>query len=746
MAKKAFPRGFNKPAAKKKTAEEREDGKILAQSLKCYRTSTMAENELRREQREDMRFKAGFQWDTALQNARLQDSRPCITVNRLAQFSQQIVNQMRQNRQSIVVKPMDGDADPKTAEVIQGVFKHVENISMAEVAYVTGGEMAVDIGRGWLVLENEWIGKTFTQDMKIKEVVENDGVWCDPSAVEYDYADMNFAHKMWDLTKDDYTATYGDTAPYSSLTSWAAEAGNQEYVKDWMPAGRVKLAKFYRVVKTKKKLYVLDVVPPETDDDPKPEMQRVEVEENALKTYQDSGFAVSIVRKRDYFERTVEWFIHNACQILERGRCPGTRIPIIPVIGRQLFVDGRRIYAGIIRDARDPQRMYNIWVSAETETIALAPRTPFIAALDQIKGFEDLYRDANRRNFSFLPYHPKVIDGVMVPPPQRNVHEPPINAIMVAVRQADNDLKAVTGIYDASLGERGPQESGKSLNARKLQGEVANFHYADNLDRARASLGRLMLEWAQEIYDVPTVRRINGVDNKERRVLIHAGNPTAAKDMQAEQKDLAQGAVEMFDISVGTYDVSISSGPSFESRRAETQDFMQKVLQAYPTLLPVIGDIVFQEFDGTPGALRIAKRLAKALPPQLQEQDGADGQKAPQGPDPQQLMQKLQEASGLIQQLTQQVTELTSEKANKVAELNTKLDIAQLQADTQLAVETMKHDNARAMAAFQAQTERIAQQVQQSHEGILALLSKPPAPTPGATPTPVDGAGLASQP
>lgn len=713
-------------------ADNPDDFDIVAAALEDFRTAAIAEQPLRDEQAEDNRVMNGRQWDPRLKAMRDQDMRPVLTINRAIQFRNQIVNNVRQNRPAITVMPMDGVANKETAEVFQGQIRHIETQSYASVAYDTALEMAVNIGRGYLFLDTKWIGTDFDQEITIGAVDEFESCYLDPSYTEFDASDAHFGMRLMDELRDEYERRWGHISPVASLDRWATGTLGRRHRKDWLPKGRVRLAKYYWIEEQHEKRVIARVSLPPDDEHPNGETNQAIIWQSAIKPLEDLGATVLVLKSRIAIRKTCRWALINAVDVLEQGTYPGTRIPIVPVVGNMMNVDGERDFFGITRPLRDPQRMYNVWVSAQTETIALAPRSPFIVAIDQIKGFQDLWREANRRNYAYLPYHPKVQGDQLVPPPQRNSFEPPINAIMQATRQADNDMKGVTGIYDASLGEQGPQESGKAIGQRKLQGEVANFHYVDNLARAMTSLGRLLIEWVPVIYDVPQTRRILGIDNKPKLAIIHAGNQDAANAMLEDAKKLDEGIERTYDLSVGRYDVVVSTGAAFESRRQESADFMQRIIEAYPTLVPIIGDIVFDEID-TPGASKIAERLKKALPPELQDDKG----KAQ--PDPAQLQQQLAAASQQIQAMGAELEQLKSEQATKMLDIASREKIAAFNNDTKVLLEAMKQHQVMSMQAIELQASKNSQAQAETHAMIQALLghlskAQTPPGAPGAAP------------
>ncbi|MGO4213277.1 portal protein, partial [Terriglobus sp. YAF25] len=294
------------------------------------------------------------------------------------------------------------------------------------------------------------------------------------------------------------------------------------------------------------------------------------------------------------------------------------------VVGDELDIDGKLLLKGIVRDAKEPQRQFNFMKSAATEAIALAPKAPFVIAEGQLEGYERQWAQANTKSFAYLQYKPTTVGGQPAPPPQRMNAEPAIQAINMAMMESTDDLKAVTGIYDASLGAQGNETSGKAILARQQQAQGANFHYIDNLTRAMRHCGRILLDLIPKIYDTPRIIRILGEDGAPSMAAIGQ-----QQQLSPEQTAQWQGYERIYDLGLGTYDVTISTGPSYHSRRQEAVSSIIDLTKSYPPLMNMAGDILVKNMDW-PGAQEIAKRLHTMLPPQIQQESNGNPQLPPQ--------------------------------------------------------------------------------------------------------------------
>ena len=412
-------------------------------------------------------------------------------------------------------------------------------------------------------------------------------------------------------------------------------------------------------------------------------------------------------------ETVVHWAKMTATDILRETTWAGRYIPLIPVFGEDLEIDGVRHVAGIVRHSIDSQRMYNYWVSAATGRIALMPLAPYMATAEEIAGYEDIYKTANVKRHAVMYYNFIVKDGVPVPPPARQQVSAEMGDMAMMIRQADNDLKATTGIFDASLGQRGPEQSGKAVLARQKQSDISTFGFGDNLARAMRFAGRQLVDLIPKIYDQPRLQRIVNPDGTVDHAVIHNGpNQLAGARALATQSfpGHSDPYTKIYDLSVGTYDVVVSVGPSYQTKRQEAAAAQIELIKAFPNIMAVAGDILVGNQDW-PGAREIAKRMKALLPPALQDDPNADPET------------RLAQAQGQIQSLSQQHQALTVE-LNKMSdilrskrfELESKERIALMQIQGQLVVADLKAHVDGAMQLLQAQTRAIEQRLALLHE------------------------------
>lgn len=689
---------------------------FLTVARERFRQSEESETTLRRLQIRDLEFYRGDQWPSHLVSQRQQDSRPTLTINRLPAFVRIITNAARNAKPGIEVNPVDDGADPETAKVLQGIIKQIERQSFADQHYNYACEQQAIIGRGWLRVLTDWENdQSFDQICKISRVANPFSVYPDPASIDPLYADQRYAFITQDIPKKEFEKLYGKEELALSNTFYGS--GDRTTSQSWMPEGKVRVAEYFYLEEDEYDLLLL------TDGE-----ETLAIRADLFDKGTPNADRFKILDRRKVRAKSVRWAKITGCSVLQGNKektagqeWPGTMIPLVPVIGDETTLDGKRDYRGLVRDAIDPQRMYDFWSTALTETIALAPKAPWLISAEQIADHEGMWRTANTSNHPYLLYKTETADGHLVPAPQRQTAEPAISAITAAIFQADTDLKAVTGINDATLGTRGPAESGKAIGLRQQQGEAGNLHYLDNQMRSIRRVGTILIDMIPNVYSRQRVVRILGDDETTQQVMI---DPQAQPD--ANQQELPPGIAGIYRFDVGRYDVSVSSGPSFETRRREAVASLVEFIKAYPNAFPVIGDLVASHSDW-PGAKAAAKRLKMygikqgSIPP-----DEESMQSLP--PDVQAKISQMQQQLKEMQQALQKAQfELKTDKARADATLQakqmdtqTKERIESLRVQADMMTTQAKLSSERGLEEFKAEMERMSQLIAQLHQETMS--------------------------
>lgn len=668
------------PMNKDKLAKSSDDAAIISECMARMKLSINADGENRANALDDLTFLAGDQWDQRIKQQRAMDGRPCLTINKLPVTLHQVTNTQRQNVPSIKIHPTSEGTNQKVADIIQGAVRHIEYKSKASVCYDTAVNSAAAIGRGYFRLKTQYAREdSFDQEIAFERIRNTFTVYMDPSIIEVDGSDQQWCILSTKMARTEFMLEN----PGADPCDFGVVRGAGDNSDDWITSDQVRTAEYYRIHKVKAKVVLLS---------------------NGESGFKDKLLAlpegVTIVQERDGFRSTVQWFKLTANQIIDRADIPCKWIPVFPVIGDEMDIDGKVKYSGIIRNAKDPARMYNYWMTAATEQVGLIPKAPFIGAEGQFEGHEDKWAQANNRSYPYLEYKPKTVSGQMAPAPQRQQMADVPTGVLSMAAHASDDLKATTGIFDASLGARSNETSGVAISRRDRQGETANYHYTDNLNTTLVHVGRCIIDMWPKVYDGTRTLQIMGQDGKVSSAEVNKPETTLDETGNTVQKVLN-------DMTVGEYAVTVSTGPSYDTLRQEAVDGMVQVAQSWPKLMDIAGDKVVRSMDW-PMSDEIADRIAKTIPPELRK--GEDGNEetdenmvdTPKGPIPKdQVGNMLAQMDQQMQEMGQQLQEATSgiEKAKidaasreKVAEINNRgrEDVEELKGYIQILIAKMQ--------------------------------------------------------
>jgi hypothetical protein len=574
----------------------------IQEAIDFLKFSNEADTENRQKGLDDLKFSSGDQWPIEVQNSRHLEARPCLTINKLDAYVRQIVNQMRQSRPRMRAHSMNSEANAKVADVITGIFKHIEVNSDADTAYDTAGEYAVRIGWGyWRVVTDYVREDSFDQEIFIRPIDNPFSVYFDPNSIQPDGSDAEKVLITTLMSKDDFKIQYPGADDGGDFN----QRGTGDFDPDWVQKEDIRVAEYFYVERKKTKLLLLsDGTKVYKDEAPSPEIL--------------AAAGIMVVGERETMRKQIKWCKLTGLEILEERDWSGRYIPVVPVYGQQLTVEDKRKKYGLVRNAKDAQRMYNYWQTSLTESIALAPKAKWLLAEGQDEGHENEWAQANIKSMPVLRYKQTDINGQQAPAPQRLQPEPPPAGVIAAAMSIDKDLQSVVGIFDPSQLPQGNM-SGKAIRGQQVQQDMTNFHYYDNLVRSMKHTGRIILDLIPKIYDRERVLRIIGYDGKPEMVTVN----------QRTQDEMGVEKV-LNDVTVGEYDVYMDTGPGYQSKRQEAVEAMMPMISTNQELFNLAGDLVFRNMD-FPGAEVIADRLAannplaqidekSEIPPQIQMQ------------------------------------------------------------------------------------------------------------------------------
>ena len=594
----------------------------ITEAIEFLRQAAEADTTNRAEALDDVKFAAGDQWPVEIQNSRNLEARPCLTINKVDAYVRQICNQQRQQRPRIKCQGMNNETDAKMAEIITGICRHVEVNSNADHAYDTAFDFAVRMGWGYWRVTTDYVRPdSFDQEIYIKPIENPFTVYFDPNSTAPDGSDAEKCLITVVMAKENFRKMYPDADDGGSFSARGTGDSNSE----WVTKHDIRIAEyFYTRIESTYLVLLSDGTTAYEDELPSKDAMELA--------------GVYEVSRRKTFRKSIKWCKVTAMQVLEEGTWAGKYIPVVPTYGQQCVVDNKRKKFGLVRMAKDPQRMYNFWQTSMTESVALAPKAKWIMAEGQDENHEQEWASANNTSYAYLRYKQTDINGQPAPPPIRQAPEQPPAGIMAAAQSITMDLQAVVGIADPNQLPSG-NISGKALQGQQQQIDMTNFHYYDNLTRSIAHTGRIILDLIPKIYSSERVMRIIGDDGKPELTTLN---------QRTGQMD--ENGVEMVlnDVTVGEYDVVMDTGPGYNTKRQEAVDSMMSLLAADPNLMAQAGDLIFRNMD-FPGAEVIADRLA-AVNPLAQIDEKSD--------IPPQVQMQLAASQQQMQAMSQQIQQL----------------------------------------------------------------------------------------
>jgi len=594
---------------------------LLKEARERAKLAADADRFNREEALDDMRNIVGLQWPDDVRAKREEDNRPCLTINRLPQFLRQVTGDLRNMNPAIKAIPADTKASQEDAELVEGIIRQIQYESDASSIYERAAESAAACGMGFFRVLTDYVSNdSFDQKIIIQSIDNPFSVYFDPEARKSTREDARWCLITQVMTEEAFKDAYPDKVAVS-----VEQDGSGAGLEFWRQNGETVVAEYFWKEPKSKTIMLLP---------------NGMILENAPK---DLGGKTRTVNYD-----VIMWAKISGKDVLEGPQeFPGDHIPVIAVMGEELHIGDRIYRSSVIRFAKDPQRLYNYWRSAQTEMIALQPKAPYLVTAKQISGLEQIWSEANDSNRPYLPYIP----DPNAPAPQRATPPIPSSGMMQEVGLAADDMKATTGIYDAGLGQRSDEKSGVAIRQRQMESDVSTSIYSDNMAKAVAHCGRVIVSMIPKIYDTNRMLATIGEDDQHGMTEIN-------KPMMSEN-----GPITINDMTKGKFDVRVAVGPNYATKRQETAESMMQFIQAFPPAAQVAGDLIAKSMDW-PDAEKIAERLKKMLPSGMAEEDDPQAQAQMQQQQMMQAQEAQQQQAMAQQAQSLQLREMTA-KANK---------------------------------------------------------------------------------
>ena len=642
---------------------DEKERKVLERSRSGLKECIVNERDQREKMLDDLRFATLDQWPQDIRSQRENDvvngPRPCLTIDQINQYITQVANDMRKNRPSIKTRPVDDVADPETAKIFQGLVRHIEDQSSAQIAYETAGESAATIGLGFFRVVAEYASPdSFDQELRIKRVPDTFSVYLGQHVMP-DGSDASEGWVFERLPIEKFKREYPD-AKYDQ-----ADFAGLDLVPAWKSDTEIMVCEyFYKSWRKEELLFLADGTTQWKSD---------------YESAPDPKQPVMDTRESDRCQ--LKWVKHTGCEVLDKRDLPGDYIPIVEVVGKEKSLEGKRILWGLVRPAKDSLRAFNYWISAMTEKMALAPKAPFIGAVGQFATFGDKWDQANVNNYAKLEYDAIDVNGNAVPPPRRQepMQMEPAMAQMLQIMQ--NNVKSSLGMYKAALGETESQQSGRAILALQRESDTGTMHFGENQALSVTHAGRILVNLIPYYYDTKRVLRILGEDGKVQAAQI---DPNQKEPMRQIRQ--ADGSIrKIYNLGVGKYDVTVTVGPSFATSRQEASTVMTDLANTAkdPISAAILryGAIKNSEFSGSEEIVRMLKAM---LPPQVQQ---TEGEQEPIPAAAQQKIAQLTQASNMMKEGLQKLGAENMQLKTGAAEAQAKIQADAKAAADKLAVQ-----------------------------------------------------------
>jgi len=592
-------------------ASDSKDDEVLSVMRKRFAQSSQAEDEDRQNYIKCVRISStNNQWDEEVKKKR-GSNRPALTFNLLNLVVKQIIGDYRQNKMSIEVLPSGGDATEERADIISGLIRHIERDSNADESYTNALECSARGNKGWIRLLPQYESDdVFNQKLIIQPVKNPLTVYDDPNAKLLNRSDAEYRFVTEKISKDLFKSLYPNAEQYG----WDVVNIQEDAAGDWADDDRIRLCEYFTKERIKARLVLFDngaVIQVDSDDE--------------IHAMESLGFKA--IKEREAERINIRWRKCTGSRILEERLFKTKYIPLVPVLGEEVNIEGKTCLRSAVYYAIDAQHSYNYERSTAIENSALTAKAPWLVTHKQIEMWRDQWDNANNQPQPYLVFTP---DPANPGPPNRIEPATPSTAAMQNSQIAAQDIQRTTGIFNAQIGEQSNIVSGVGLSEQQHQGVTSTFLFVDNLRAAIEHCGRILIDWIPEFYDTErTIRIINSEDDVETQQIN-----------QKKQNPLLGVTEVLNDIRVGDYDVIVTAGKAFASRRREAVEGLIKWAQAFPSQAPLVADKVLQSMD-VPGGEVMAERIKRALPPQVvNDPDSPEGQQAAQQAARQQQMQQ----------------------------------------------------------------------------------------------------------
>jgi hypothetical protein len=680
--------------------EVTEDDELLEEIRENFETAhesfepTMAEGD------KDIQFVLNDGWPEAEKALRRKagSERPMISCDQLNQYTNLVINEVRQHPRQIKVSPAGYGATAKLAEIRENRLRAIQYRSDAQAAYLTAMENACQRSYGYARVILRYVSESSTdQEIIIQRIPNPNAVLFDPACKEIDCSDADFCFVLETFTKKAFKRRW----PRAKITDFDATFSTDYPL--WIKDKHIQVAEYWKVHKTPDVVYVMDMGEGQQRSELKSKLEERGggIDETGKfvvypATDEHEELKRPLITQRDTQISKIVQYITNGIEILERNEWIGKWIPIVPLFGKEVYSSdagrSRKVLMSLIRNAREPQMAYNYFMTTALESVGQVPRSTNQILEGSIDGYEKDWQEAHHIPKAWLTYKAvQLPDGsYSAQPPTKTPFDPPLQNLMIGVESFLRAIQSSVGMYNTSVGKTDANvQSGVAIKQLDAQSDQGAFHFIDNYNhRFLGAIGRICNDLMTKVDAGPRQVMIRTKDNKDK--LVWVNKPYVDDD----------GTQQNHDMTLGEYDITIGVEATADSQREAASDFLETFISEIPNMGfdPATTKALLALSIELKQLGPIAEQMVKILQP-------------PQG-DPAQIQQQVQQLQTQLQQLQTENAALHEDRAKRVLEQQTKLQLKGMEIQADGEADAADHTNQLELAKFQVWAKIIVAELQ----------------------------------
>lgn len=509
--------------------------------------------------------------------------KPRYTFDQTSPIVDQISGDIAQSSFDIMVEPSGPNTTKEQAQLRDGIIRDIEDCSDAQDIYSDAGRNITTGGFDAWMLTTEFADDvTFNKSIIIKAIEDSwDRVWFGPSTKK-DHSDSKYGFLLSSIPKAEYQERYpnrGGVGLSNGSDSFNSNCNSQS--KDDIIIGHI----FFQKLQSRELVKTSLGRTFENNEEFKKRLPELEAGGETVEETRIIKDSVFWVRKFDG-----DGFLDKAEPTVF------DMIPLVAAYGNFKVIDNQTLYRGVVRKAKDPQRVYNYAKSREIEEGAYAPREKIWATPAQVKGHTKTLATLNTNSDPVQLYNidPKAPQGI----PQKT-GGPQVNQGLNVTAQTMRELMGSTaGIFAAGMGDDpGFTQSGVAIDKLDAKSNNVTVKYFSAIETAVCYTGKLIDGAMHRVYDGARMQRIVGGDGtiEMKEINVSDGSQTPVNE-----------------ITKGKYNITCTAGPNFDSRQNEANEKMLKMAAVDPSLVELGSDILLGNAN-FPGAEQLQERKREQL-------------------------------------------------------------------------------------------------------------------------------------